>query len=137
MKTIYCDMCADLFHWGHVNILRDAKNLGDKLIVGIHSDETIISYKRKPIMNMYERIKVVESCKYVDRVIPNAPLIITKDFLHKYGINLVIHAHDEKDNPKYNFMYKIPYELGIFKRINYTKGISTTDIIDRIKKISN
>ena len=46
MTNIYTDMCADLFHWGHVNMLKRAKGLGDKLIVGIHSDEAIKSYKR-------------------------------------------------------------------------------------------
>jgi len=84
MTNIYTDMCADLFHYGHVNLLKNAKQLvGDmgNLIVGIHSDKTIESYKRKPIMTMEERIAVVEACKFVDRVIPDAPLVITEDYI--------------------------------------------------------
>lgn len=53
MTNIYTDMCADLFHYGHVNLLKNAKQLVGEmgnLIVGIHSDKTIESYKRKPIM---------------------------------------------------------------------------------------
>ena len=46
MVNVYLDMCADLFHWGHVNMLKNAKSMGDRLVVGIHSDETIRSYKR-------------------------------------------------------------------------------------------
>ena len=84
-------------------------------------------------MNMNERIKVVEACKYVDEVIPDAPLVITEEYLKKHNINLVIHGHSEEENEKYNFMYKIPYELGIFKRVGYTEGISTTEIIQRLK----
>lgn len=133
MVNVYLDMCADLFHWGHVNMLKNAKSMGDRLVVGIHSDETIRSYKRDPIMNMNERIKVVEACRYVDQVIPDAPLVITEEYLKKHNIDLVIHGHSEEENEKYNFMYKIPYELGIFKRVDYTEGISTSEIIQRLK----
>ena len=133
MVNVYLDMCADLFHWGHVNILKNAKAIGDRLVVGIHSDETIRSYKRDPIMNMNERIKVVEACKYVDQVVPDAPLVITEEYLKKHNIDLVIHAHSEEENEKYNFMYKILYELGMFKRVDYTEGISTSEIIQRLK----
>ena len=133
MVNVYLDMCADLFHWGHVNMLKNAKAMGDRLVVGIHSDETIRSYKRDPIMNMDERIKVVEACKYVDEVIPDAPLVITEEYLKKHNINLVIHGHSEEEKEKYNFMYKVPYELGMFKRVDYTEGISTTEIIQRLK----
>ena len=45
-KIIYVDMVGDLFHYGHVEILRRAKEKGDKLIVRIHSDETVMEYKR-------------------------------------------------------------------------------------------
>ena len=48
-KIVYVDMVGDLFHYGHVEILRRAKEKGDKLIVGVHSDETVMEYKRKPI----------------------------------------------------------------------------------------
>ena len=82
MVNVYLDMCADLFHWGHVNMLKYAKSMGDRLVVGIHSDETIRSYKRAPVMKMNERIKVVEACRYVDQVIPEAPLVITEEQLY-------------------------------------------------------
>lgn len=133
MVNVYLDMCADLFHWGHVNMLKNAKSMGDRLVVGIHSDETIRSYKRDPVMKMNERIKVVEACRYVDQVIPEAPLVIKEEYLKKHNIDLVIHGHSEEENEKYNFMYKVPYELGMFKRVDYTEGISTSEIIQRLK----
>ena len=107
--------------------------MGDRLVVGIHSDETIRSYKRDPVMKMNERIKVVEACRYVDQVIPEAPLVITEEYLKKHNIDLVIHGHSEEENEKYNFMYKVPYELSMFKRVDYTEGISTSEIIQRLK----
>ena len=135
VKNIYVDMCADLFHFGHVSLLKRAKNLGDNLIVGIHSDKTIESYKRKPIMNMKERISVLEACKYIDKIIPNAPLEIKEEFIKSNNIHLVAHAHDETENEKYNFMYKVPSDMGIFIRLDYTPSVSTTHIINRIKNI--
>jgi len=126
-------MCADLFHYGHVNLLKKAKQQGRNLIVGIHSDQTIESYKRKPIMTMDERIAVVEACRYVDRVIPNAPLVITEDYMKNNRIDLVVHAHPEEEDEKYQKMYSIPTKQGKFRRLGYTPTISTTSIIGRFR----
>ncbi len=83
---------------------------------------------------MEERIGIIESCKYVDKVIPNAPLVITKEYLEDNNIDLVIHAHNEDEEEKYNFMYSEIIKLGKFKRIDYHEGISTTTIKQRIIK---
>ena len=133
MTNIYTDMCADLFHYGHVNLLKKAKQLGGNLIVGIHSDQTIESYKRKPIMTMEERIAVVEACRYVDRVIPNAPLVITEEYMKNNKIDLVVHAHPVEEDEKYQKMYSVPTKQGKFRRLDYTPSISTTDIISRFR----
>ena len=61
MTIVYVDMCGDLLHYGHIRFLENAKKLGNKLIVGIHSNETIESYKRTPVCNMEERIELVKS----------------------------------------------------------------------------
>jgi len=62
-------MVADLFHYGHVGMLRQAKEHGDYLLVGVHADETVMSYKRRPIFSMEERVASVEGCRYVDEVV--------------------------------------------------------------------
>lgn len=128
---VYVDMVADLFHSGHVNFLKRASSFGDILIVGLNSDKDIESYKRTPIISLKNRTIVMEACKYVDRVISPCPLIITEEFMKKHNIDLVIHAHDEGDT-SYNFIYDVPQKLGKFKRIDYTSGISTSDIIKRV-----
>ena len=134
MNNIYVDMVGDLFHINHINLIKEAKKFGKYLIVGVHSDSDVESYKCTPILTMEERIGVIESCKYVDKVIPNAPLVITKEYLDENNIDLVVHAHNEDEIEKYNFMYSEIIKLEKFKRIDYHDGVSTTNIKNKIIK---
>lgn len=140
LKRGYIDMVGDLFHFGHVNLIKNIYDLGYTIIIGVHSDETVESYKRKPILTMDERVKVIESCKYVSSIIKDAPLIITEEYLNKHNIDMVFHAHPLEEDLKYKKMYEIPNKLNKFKRIEYCNKISTTEIINRIiarQKITN
>jgi len=124
-------MTADLFHYGHVNFLKNASLIGDFLIVGIHSDKVVQGYKRSPIMTMEERIAVVSAIKYVDEVIPDAPLLIDEKWIKKHDIDMIVHG-DDWEISKLQNIYKIPIEMGIFKTVPHTPSISTTDIIKRL-----
>ena len=139
---VYADMVGDLFHWGHVDLLKRAKQIATQnakqnqksiLMVGVHDDIDVQKYKRNPIMKMNERIKVIEGCKYVDEIFPKAPLVITPNFIEENKIDLVIHAHPENESEKYNKMYQNAINLNKFKRLDYTSNISTTDIIERLR----
>jgi len=132
--NIYVDMCADLFHAGHVQFLKQCKEYGSNihLIVGLHNDETISSYKRQPICTMEERKIVLEACKYVDEVVVNAPLQVTKEFLISKHINFLIHA-DGCDHEMIKRMYNQAIELGVYREVPRTQGISTSDLIRRIE----
>ena len=132
MKRVYADMVGDLFHLGHINMLKQAREYGDYLIVGIHSDKTVESYKRKPILSENERYEMVKNCKLVDEVITNAPLVITQDYIKENKIDVVIHGDDT--NILFSEQHKIPLEMGIMKYVKYTEGISTSEIIKRIVK---
>lgn len=124
-------MVADLFHYGHVNFLRQAKAHGDYLLVGVHADESV-TYKPKPIMTMEERVASVEGCRYVDEVVSNAPIEIDREWIEKHNIDLVMHGDDFSDELE-KLCYKIPIEMGIYRTIGYTPGISTSDLKARIK----
>ena len=89
---VYADMVADLFHRGHVEFLRQARALGDHLIVGVIGDDQLAEWKRHPILNLEERVAVVAACRYVDEVIPNAPWIMNSDFIAQQHIELVVHG---------------------------------------------
>lgn len=130
MTRVYVDGVFDLFHIGHINLLKKAKEYGDILIVGIITDKDTESYKRTPIIEHKNRIEMLRHCKIVDEVIENPPLVITKDFIQNNSIDLVVHADDSKQEA----FFKIPIELGIMKYVPYTASISTTKIINKIKQ---
>ena len=129
---VYADMVADLFHYGHMRFLKKARAIGDYLLVGIHADDVLVSYKRRPILTMEERVASVAECRYVDEALPNAPLMVDRAWIEKYNIDLVVHG-DDFSQEQQEYYYKVPIEMGIFRTVAYTQGISTTEIIRRCK----
>ena len=116
---------------GTMRILESA--LGGYMIVGLMSDEDITRWKRPPILNLEDRTAVVAACKFVDEAIPNAPWIIDADWIALHNIDLVVHGDDYTDQ-ELKFSHNVPIEMGIFRSIPYTPGISTTQIIMRCKE---
>ena len=133
MTIVYVDIVGDLFHYGHVNFFRQAREFGDVLIVGLMSDTECENYKRKPILNVNERKQVIQSCRYVDKVIVNPPMPITKTFLENNNIDIVCHS-DDMDEESLNYWYNIPIQMNKFRKTLYSKDISTSEIISRVKK---
>ena len=132
MVRVYVDMVADLFHYGHVAFLKKARALGDYLLVGIHADVVLVSYKKgKPILTMEERVASVAGCRYVDEVLPNAPFVIDQAWIKNHDIHLVVHGDDFSQDRIRDF-YRVPIDMGIFRTVPYTKGVSTTEIIRRV-----
>lgn len=134
MSNIYSDGIFDLFHRGHVEYFKKMKKMG-RVIIGVIDDQTAKTYKRLPIYNEQDRIELVKSCKYVDEVIFPAPLIITQNFITENDIHLVVHGFSNKeDADKQTDFFKIPIKLNKFKIVPYYRDISTSDIIEKIKK---
>lgn len=131
VRRVYIDMVGDLFHIGHINAIKNARQFGDYLIVGVCGDEECTSYKRRPIETLEERVEAIKACRYVDEVIPNAPVAVTKELIEKYKIDVVVHG-DDFDEAKMRKYYGVAMDLGILQVVPYTKGISTSDIIRRI-----
>jgi glycerol-3-phosphate cytidylyltransferase len=72
MRVLYTGGTFDLFHAGHVDLLRQCKRLADEVVVSLNTDEFVESYKgNPPVMSFSERKRILESCRYVDRVIEN------------------------------------------------------------------
>jgi len=132
---VYASMVADLFHYGHATFLKMARQLGTQLIVGVIPDEVATRYKREPILKQRERIEVLKCCKYVDEIISNAPLAITRDFIEEHAIDFVVHG-DDFSTDALHIYFPEPVQMNIMRITPYTEGISTTEIIERIKKAS-
>ncbi|PKB73467.1 MAG: hypothetical protein BZY75_01770 [SAR202 cluster bacterium Io17-Chloro-G7] len=128
---MYVDMVADLFHYGHMEFLRKAREMGTYLIAGIVADDVAELSKRKPILTMEERVASVAGCKYVDQVLPNAPWRIDRAWIIQHHIQLVVHGDDYHEE-QLDDIYNVPKEMGILRTVPYTKGISSTEIIRRI-----
>ncbi len=131
MTRVYADMVADLFHYGHVEFLRKARELGTYLIAGIVADDVAELSKKKPILTMEERVASVAGCKYVDQVLPNAPWRIDRAWIIQHHIQLVVHG-DDYSQEQLDDIYKVPMEMGILRTVPYTSSISTTEIVRRI-----
>ncbi|XP_047338172.1 choline-phosphate cytidylyltransferase 1-like [Impatiens glandulifera] len=138
---VYADGIYDLFHFGHARALEQAKKLfpNTYLLVGCCNDETTHMYKGKTVMTDQERYESLRHCKWVDEVIPDAPWVLSQEFIDKHYIDFV--AHDSLPYADTSGAGKDVYEfvksIGKFKETKRTEGISTSDIIMSIVKDYN
>ncbi|MGL5543021.1 MAG: glycerol-3-phosphate cytidylyltransferase [Fusobacteriaceae bacterium] len=128
MKKVITYGTFDLLHWGHINILKRAKELGDYLIVGLSTDE-FNELKHKESYHSYEERKLIlEAIKYVDEVIPEKTWEQKTTDVKKYGIDIFVMGDDWKE--EFDFL-KSQCEVVYLPR---TKGISTSKIKVDLKK---
>lgn len=127
----------DMFHIGHLNLLKRAKANCDYLIVGVNTDKRVLEQKHKyPVFSYHERSAIVSACKYVDQVIPQKDSDRLSTW-KKYHFNKLFAGSDWEDTPRWNQYKKQLEPLGVeiifFPR---TKGISSTKIRAAIQKLS-
>ncbi|MEI2779424.1 MAG: adenylyltransferase/cytidyltransferase family protein [Tetrasphaera sp.] len=128
---VYVDMVGDLFHAGHVELLKSARTYGDWLVVGVLGDECAATYKRRPVMNLAERVAVIAACRYVDEVIADAPFQIDEEFLARYEIATVVHG-DDRSPEAAQAVYGAAIKAARFRYIPRTSTISTSALIQRV-----
>jgi ethanolamine-phosphate cytidylyltransferase len=126
------DGCFDLVHFGHANALRQAKKLGDVLIVGVHSDAEIRKHKGPPVMNEQERYKMIRAIKWVDQVIEDVPYVTTLEILEKYDCDFCAHGDDITTTAEGFDCYGKVKAAGKYKEYKRTEGVSTTDLVGRM-----
>ena len=98
MKVGFTCSCFDLFHAGHIMMLKEAKSICDYLIVGLQTDPTIDRpEKNRPIQSVVERFIQLESCKYVDEVVVYATEKDLLDILYSYPINIRVVGEEYRD----------------------------------------
>jgi len=136
-KNVYVIGVFDLFHRGHVEFLKKAKSLGEKLIIAVNGDDMVSEYKRKPLMPEQDRLQIIKTCKYVD----DAFIIKEYDnkaYIEKYNIDVIVHGSDWERN---SYLEQICVTEHYLKERNvevmfvpYTSGISTSSLIRQISE---
>ena len=125
----------DLFHIGHLNLLKNAKGLCDKLIVGVTVDDLVL-YKGKHAMIPFEdRLEIVRSIKYVDAAVPQYDMD-KLSACKKLGANVLFVGDDWYGTEKWEKYEKEFTDAGIrIVYFPYTKGVSSTQISRALKHV--
>lgn len=124
MKRILTYGTFDLLHYGHIRLLKRAKELGDYLIVALSTDKFNELKGKKAYYNYDMRKKMLEALRYVDLVIPEEKWEQKIDDVQKYFVDVVVMGSDWKNNEKFEIL-KDYCEVVYLDR---TEGISTTKI---------
>ena len=131
-RKVYVVMVADLFHYGHVELLKRAREYGNYLVVGLVSDESAAENKRTPILSMEERKRVLEACRYVDEVRVQEENV-TNEWLKENGFAVKVHAVFDETAQALHRMWNTEMGDQYKVEVPYEYGISTSEIIERIK----
>ena len=138
-KTIigYTSGVYDLFHIGHLNLLKNAKGLCDKLIVGVSVDKLVEYKNKRSVIPFEERIEIVRSIKYVDAAIPQEELDKFKMW-EKLHFDVLFVGDDWFNSPSWQEMEEKFHKVGVrVVYFPYTKGTSSTLLNETLKKIRN
>jgi len=134
-KIVYIDGSWDMFHSGHIDILKKAREEGTYLIAGVFSDAAVAYNlgEQHPVMTLNERMLSVIGCNLVDDVLFDAPLQVDDDMIASLEINVVITANNEPRWVKYTNRQKTAQAKGILKIINLAEdALQVEDIVDRL-----
>lgn len=131
-KIGYTTGVFDMFHIGHLNILRRAKEQCEYLIVGVSTDEVVESYKHhKPVIPYLDRAAIVEAIKYVDRVVPQETMD-KFDAWQSLKFNVMFHGSEWKGTELYNNYERRFSDVGVeIVYLPHTDGISSTMLRER------
>lgn len=135
-KIGYTTGVYDMFHIGHLNVLRRAKEQCEYLIVGVSTDELAMSYKhRAPVISFEERKAIVEAIKYVDEVVPQTSMdkLAAWNELH---FDVIFHGDDWKGSSMYNQVEDQLRQVGcelVF--LPHTQGTSSTLLAQALQNL--
>ena len=131
-ETILVVGVFDMFHAGHVKLLKRARALGDRLVVVVNGDGLTTAYKRRPVMSEQDRLELVSACRYVDAAEISNDFSVRTAIL-RHGVTKIVHGDDwSVESYKRQircddaFLAATGVELVM---LPYTAGVSTSDII--------
>lgn len=134
-KVGYTTGVFDMFHMGHLNIIRRAKERCEYLIVGVTTDELCVARKKKmPIIPEVERVAIVESIRYVDKVVPQNDMEKLRA-VKQYGVDAVFVGSDWQGTPEWKQYEKEFSTVGCsVVYLDHTDGISSSILRERLNR---
>lgn len=127
----------DLFHIGHLNLLKNARGLCDKLIVGVTTDDLVLYKGKKAVIPFEDRIEIIRNIKFVDAAVPQSDMDKIK-MCKKIGASILFVGDDWYGTDKWKEYEKECHEAGIqLVYFPYTKGISSTIITETLYHLRN
>ncbi|MBO7055863.1 MAG: adenylyltransferase/cytidyltransferase family protein [Bacteroidales bacterium] len=125
----------DLFHIGHLNLLRKAKAQCDYLIVGVSSDDLVMYKNKHAVIPFEERMEIVKAIRYVDEVVPQLNMDKMEAW-KKYKFNVMFVGDDWKGTDKWNKIEEEMNSVGVkIVYFPYTKGTSSTLINQTLERL--
>lgn len=135
-KIGYTTGVFDMFHIGHLNILRRAKEQCEFLIVGVSTDEVVSQYKHKtPVIPYAERAAIVEAIRYVDKVVPQESMdkLAAWKMLH---FDAMFHGSDWKNSDLYKGYEQSLNSVGVdLVFLPHTEGTSSTMLTEKLQAL--
>lgn len=124
----------DMFHVGHLNLIKNAKARCDYLIVGVNTDELIADYKhKKAVVPLEERLQIVEAIKYVDEVIP-VDTLDKEQMWQRKKFDVVFIGDDWKGSARWNETEQIMKEHKVeVIYLPYTRGTTSTILREKLE----
>ena len=129
---LWVDGCFDFFHHGHAGAVVQARQLGDELYAGVHSDEDILENKGPTVMTLRERLLATDACRWVTKSVPYAPYVTQLDWISHFGCKYVVHGDDITSDSSGEDCYRFVKAANRFKVVKRTPSISTTDLVGRM-----
>ncbi|CAI8034575.1 Ethanolamine-phosphate cytidylyltransferase [Geodia barretti] len=133
---VWVDGCFDMVHFGHANALRQAKLMGDILVVALHSNADITAHKGLPVTTEEERYKMIRAIKWVDEVIEDIPCYTSVELLEKHNCDICAHGDDFAANADGVDSYAAVKTAGKYREYKRTEGVSTTDLLQRLLQMT-
>ena len=133
-KIGYTTGVFDMFHVGHLNILRRAKEQCEYLIVGVSTDEVVKSYKfRTPVIPFEDRCAIISAIKYVDEVVPQNSMNKMEAY-EKYKFDALFHGSDWQNSDMYKKIVDEFAEIGVdVVFLPHTDGVSSSILRDKCR----
>ncbi len=140
-RVVFTNGCFDIIHLGHVDYLEKARMLGDKLVIGLNSDDSVSRFKgpERPLQDQTSRARILASMQFVDLVVffnEDTPLTLISEL----NPNILVKGSDySAEANDHSAEYIVGSDVvkkngGVVKTIEFVPGYSTTRIVEKIKR---